>query len=181
MGSLGNRTRAQEQHLCHFIMTMDCATTTVSAADLIKDGRPTLTSSTLTDPLWPHQRHPMVPWWLTTGPKKTTHPLRCQEHCKCGASAPAILTVMPNFSTPPPLWFELPAGQWGCETSNPPSHNIRPRWLAAATKKMVVLVRWVGGRRMGRPAAGWDSYWVFERWARSSHLPTSSIMPHKWT
>lgn len=33
----------------------------------------------------------------------------------------------------------------------------------------------------GGAAAGWDSYWVFERWARSSHLPTSSIMPHKRT
>lgn len=44
----------------------------------------------------------MEPWGLTTGPKKTPHPLGCQEHCKCGVSAPAIFTVMPNSPTPHP-------------------------------------------------------------------------------
>ena len=54
-----------------------------------------------------------------------------------------------------------------------PSQPQRPPTLAGSSDS--------GGCRMGRPAAGWDSYWVFERWARSSHLPTSSIMPHKRT
>lgn len=50
----------------------------------------------------------------------------------------------------------------------------------------------VGWQQRQRGGGGWlagwggllqdgDSYWVFERWARSSHLPTSSIMPRKWT
>ncbi|CAB1455804.1 unnamed protein product [Pleuronectes platessa] len=54
----------------------------VTPCDLIKAGRPT-------EPRGP-----------TTGPKKTPHPLGCQEHCKCGVSAPAIFTVMPNSATP---------------------------------------------------------------------------------
>lgn len=70
-----------------------------------------LTSSKLDDPPWPHQHRltphdlikagrPAEPRRLTTGPKKTAHPLGCQDHCKCGVSAPAIFTVMPNSATP---------------------------------------------------------------------------------
>lgn len=70
-----------------------------------------------------------------------------------------------QFSNPPL------SGQWSCWTQ--PSQPQCPPTLAGSSDR--------GGCRMGRPAAGWDSYWAFERWARSSHLPNSSIMPHKRT
>lgn len=114
----------------------------------------------------------MEPWGLTTGPKKTPHPLGCQEHCKCGVSAPAIFTVMPNSPTPHP-------------SHSPHNGAAEPPTLPATMSAHVGWQQWRGGGggwcRMGRPAAGWDSYWAFERWARSSHLPNSSIMPHKRT
>lgn len=105
------------------------------------------------------------------GLRKTTHPLGCQEHCKCRVSAPAIFTVMPNSPTPH-LSYSLDNGATKPPTL-PATMSAHVGWQQAVTG--------AGGCRMGRPAAGWDSYWVFERWARSSHLPTSSIMPHKRT
>lgn len=74
-----------------------------------------------------------------------------------------------QFSNPPTR-----AGPWTMEPLNlQPSQPQCPPTPAGSSDR--------GGCRMGRPAAGWDSYWAFERWARSSHLPNSSIMPHKRT
>lgn len=78
--------------------------------DLIKAGRPA-------EPRGP-----------TTGPKKTPHPLGCQKHCKRGASAPDILTVMPTSPTPRPS-----PDNGALLNPGPPRHNVRPRRLAAVT------------------------------------------------
>ncbi|KAK7883352.1 hypothetical protein WMY93_029526 [Mugilogobius chulae] len=97
------------------------ACTGTGFADLIKAGRPSrphqhrLTPRDLIKAGRPAERP-----GLTTGPKKTAHPLGCQDHCKRQCQ-PSLLSC--PIQQPPPEW---PAGQWD-------SYNVRPRRLAAGS------------------------------------------------
>lgn len=72
-----------------------------------------------------------------------------------------------QFSSPPP---KLLAGQWSHWTSNPPSHNVRPRWLAAVT----------GGRGWGVPdgEACCRMGLLLSIWAMSQVITSTHLIHH---
>lgn len=133
-----------------------------------------LTSSKLDDPCWPHQHcvtprdlikagRPMEPWGLTTGPKKTPHPLGCQEHCKCGVSAPAILTVMPNSPSPHPSY-------------SPDKGAAEPPTLPATMSAHVGWQQWQRGVPDGEACCRMGL--LLSVWAMSQVITSTQLIHH---
>lgn len=133
-----------------------------------------LTSSKLDDPCWPHQHcvtpcdlikagRPTEPRGLTTGPKKTPHPLGCQEHCKCEVSAPAIFTVMPNSPTPHPSY-------------SPDNGAAEPPALPATMSAHVGWQQWQRGVPDGEACCRMGL--LLSVWAMSQVITSTQLIHH---